>query len=350
MQYLYVAVVVLSLASFSECITTDEPVTYTFTGDIKIDNLLKQSEPGLHPHPKRFTRIRQLDPIPHSIQLLKTETDINKHIHYNVVNATELDLLVMIESTPSSKQWRQAIRETWGVTDLARQTAVVFVIPFSDHNINNTIDLMKEMILYQDIILFNQISTFTMNSVKLVHYLFWCSTLYDYTHLLRSNDRYFIRVDNIVNTLAPYNCNDLLYSGYFKGNISVSIEDLLWLVCPTYTPHADEGAYLLSRLLVNRFIKHFYYLSYFYSEGGSVGLWTSPFKRVKLIHRIDFDSNNSRGCVNSLSTRKENSFEDMRTRYHRLNNGGQFCKEEFTTEKSYNYNWSNLPSQCCDRE
>ncbi len=325
---------------------TNVSVTDIPTGNGSLyDNgyLLRQ---GMHPHPKRFTRIRHIDPIPPSIELLKTQTDKSNHIIHSIFNNTKLELLVMIESTPSSNQWRQVIRDTWGRKEgLPHRTDIVFVIPVFNNYDDN--DLLNEMELYRDILLFKQISIFTINSVKLINYLYWCSMLYDYKYLLRTNDKYFIRIDKIVNSLASYDPADLLYSGYFKGNVQVGKKDILWLVCPTYTPHADKGAYILSRSLIDRFIKQFYYWSYFHSEGASVGLWTSLFKRVRLIHRMDFDCNVSRGCKNNLLTIKETAINEMTTRYTRLENGGHFCREEVTIEETYDYNWSDLPSQCC---
>lgn len=297
---------------------------------------------GFHPNPKRFTRIRQTDPIPYSLEQLKNDPYRDKHVIHKPPANSRVDLLIMVESSPSSESWRKVVRATWG-SSIPQHVRIVFVIPIADDDSQN---VLEEIEAHQDIILFKLISSSTIASVRLMHYIFWCNALYDYSHLLRTNDKYFIRVSKMFHVLASFRTTDLVYMGYFRGDVSVN-EEVSWFVCPSLVPHADEGAYLLSRALTNRFVSQFYYLSYFHSEGASVGLWTSPFNDVQLVHRIDFDSLQSRGCLNTLLTMSETSVEEMRERFDRLINRKQFCTKEFVMEKSYEYDWSKLPSQCC---
>ncbi len=325
--------------------TKEKEYNDTVKTTLKVDFSKNQQ---VHPNPKRFTRTRKADPIPHSIVLLKTDTNIDKHvIHRTTTTNHQFDLLVMVESSPHSLPWRRTIRDTWG-SILSTRVSLIFVIP--SEKIGNAPELLREMELHEDIILFKHVSAETKPSIRLIHYIYWCTTLYKYKYLLRTSNHFFLRVDGILNSLGSYESTDFIYMGYFKGNISIPKEDLNWLVCPTLVPHADEGGYLLSKPLIQRFLNQFYHLSYFHSEGGSLALWISPFKHIKLEHRVDFDSFKSRGCTNTLVTHAESSVDDMKDRFSQLSNGGQLCANEFVKEQSYIYNWSGLPSQCCKTE
>ena len=299
-----------------------------------------------HPNPKRYTRIRQLDPIPKLIEELKQNgVGMNKHIHQNHLHQpNEVTLLVMVESLPSSRSWRQTIRDTWG-SAMPSGSFFVFVVPFYEAKEEES--LLEESEQFTDIVLFKLTHQSTTSSVKIMQYLFWCDKLFTYKYLLRTTDKYFLMIDILLRSLGPLQPYDKIYMGYFKGNVNVSSEDTAWFVCPTLVPHADEGMYLLSRPLIKKFLKHFWALSYFQSEGASVGLWASPFKNIKLLHRVDFDTKKSRGCSNSLVGMQELSEESMRTRYARVLGGGDFCSEEFELVKSYKYDWSTIPSRCC---
>ena len=91
------------------------------------------------------------------------------------------------------------------------------------------------------------------------------------------------------------------------------------------------------------------YWNYYDSEGGSVGLWLSPYMDIEFIHSIAFDSSaRSRGCWNSFALFPMDSFFSLRVRHSCLMLGKSWCTEEIDIEPTYLYNWTALPSQFCD--
>lgn len=301
-----------------------------------------------HPKPSRFTRIKLSDQIHPSIDGLSMASNIVHSIQQ--ANIRFIDLLIIVESSPFSWAWREGIRKTWGggaiVNTQGHTHFIVFVVPIERHQIGNR--LLQEINEYRDIILFKLVSPSTTSSVRVINYLHWCNQLFNYNYLVRTTDSYYIRVAGLITKLSSFEPNNLLYMGYFKGNASVDKTDNKWFVCPRLVPHADEGTYVLSKSLAERFVKHAKYLSYYQSEGASIGLWISPFKNVKLVHDIDFDSLDSRGCWNTLLMTQETSIEGMKARHDRVINGaGSFCEKEISITGNYQYNWHNPPSQCC---
>ena len=321
----------------------------TLSKSYRIPTREKVSKQQHHPNPLKFTRVKRHDPLPNCIKELKYRgNNINDFIIYHFIfNSDVLELLVMVESLPQSFTWRQSIRSTWKISQT--DVSIVFVIPTL--GANNMDSLIEESKTYKDIILFKLVGTFDLGSGKLIHYLHWCHILYKYHYLLRTHDNFYIRVNAILKKLHVLSGQQELYMGYFRGNRNINTNDTHWFLCPSLVPHADIGAYILSQELISRFLKQFWYLNYYNSEGASVGLWVSPFKDVTLEHDINFDSGikgYSRGCRNSFLVTPTINEDDMKERYNRLNSDNSFCQWEFDREKSYQYDWSNLPSQCCD--
>lgn len=304
-----------------------------------IDRFHKQE---YHPNPSRFTRVKPSIPNHHSIDDLDSESNVIHSIR--PINDRVVNVLIVVESLPSSGTWRQGVRQTWGRP--SHTHSIVFVVPMGDNQADK--QLLQESEECGDMMLLKLVSPSTTSSVRLMNYLYWCNRLFKYNYLIRTIDSYYVRVDQLIATLSSYYDTTLLYMGYFKGNVSIGRSDRKWFVCPRLVPHADEGTYLLSRSLIDMFVRHAKYLSYYESEGASVGLWTSPFRNVKLVHNVDFDSFHSRGCWHSLLTTRETRIDNMRSRHARLVGSGVFCEQEVTITRNYKYNWDKPPSQCCN--
>ncbi|XP_011405102.1 PREDICTED: beta-1,3-galactosyltransferase 6-like [Amphimedon queenslandica] len=298
----------------------------------------------------KYTKIRHIEGIPSCItdlDQLDEKDSITHHIHTNNVT---LKLLVLVEST-KGEEWRMGIRETWGShASLGEETLLLFAVREGHSSL-----LMNESKEHKDMIIFNRVSSSHPKSSCLVHYLYWVQKLFNFSFLLRTHDKYFVKPREIMSLIHSHNQFDLeLYLGYFRGNKEIEGSDSSsWFHCPSYAVHADDGGYILSSGLIERFLKAKSYLYYYNNEGASIGLWCSPFKDIKFVHDTGFDTSleRSRGCLNSYSITPVASLAQMREMYsvYRMN-GQAYCTKEYENEHTYHYNWSALPSKCCQEK
>lgn len=305
----------------------------------------------LHPNPKHFKSIRPQDPIPPSIAALSDDSDTDKFIIHHISDASNstLRLLILVQSSKDGHVWRATLRRT---LSLPPSAGLVFAVPVKGGDARALEGLRRESQTHQDMILYLQVDPSSAKSAQFVHYAHWLHKIYNFHFLLRTHDRYYIRTQRVLEILSPFDPGVPLYMGYFRGNLTVDNDsDSSWFLCPMYAPHALEGGYIVSRSLMSRFLKQSKFLSYYNNEGGSIGLWSSPFRDVVLVHSVDFNTGAvSRGCWNSVAITPVTSEEEMEVLYRRSASGEPCCIKEFETESSYMYNWTSLPSQCCQQQ
>lgn len=339
---------------FPLLLETSDITNINFTLTPEQQKMIQVQRP--HPSPRHYCSIRQHDSIPTCVTTLTQATDKNHNLyisHHLVTHdhPKEYTLLILIESSQKRTLWRTAIRQTWKHT-LPKDIILLFVIPGAS---NNPTQVVLESKMNEDMIFFHKIHPKSPSSGRLMHYLYWLNKLYNFTYLLRTYDNYYIKVKDLMEILASFKSTKHLYLGYFRGNTTVTTAtDTTWFLCPSYTPHAEGGAYVLSSSLIHRFLKHSQFLNYYNNEGGSIGLWLSPFKDVTFQHDFNFNSGlqgHTRGCRNTYVTSPMESEQEIRDRHLLLtsSNGRQFCQTEYETERSYFYDWSQLPSQCCQQ-
>jgi galactosylxylosylprotein 3-beta-galactosyltransferase len=295
-----------------------------------------------------YTTSRPPDHLPLSITSLSLDngTTDSRFIMHHVIIPNHLrasTLLILVQSLSDHIKWRSAIRQSWKETN--NITIVVFAVPVK--GLGGIKDLVQESQAHKDMILYLQVEPGAPKSAQFIHYTYWITRLYTFKYLLRTHDNYYVRVRNVLDKLAPFASSSLnVYMGYFRGNVTV--KDPKWFLCSLYTPHADEGAYIMSNTLISRLLKQLNYLSYYDHEGSSIGLWLSIYKDVSYIHSVDFNVGiSSRGCWNSLVVGLITNQQDMNMFHERCTAGQLFCQREYEIEQSYKYNWSKQPSQCC---
>ncbi len=90
-------------------------------------------------------------------------------------------------------------------------------------------------------------------------------------------------------------------------------------------------------------------LQKFSNEDVSVGTWLAPLK-IHRIHDVRFDTEfRSRGCNDKYLVSHKQSVEDVKSKHYSMISKGKLCEKEVKNRLSYSYNWSVLPSQCCER-
>lgn len=88
--------------------------------------------------------------------------------------------------------------------------------------------------------------------------------------------------------------------------------------------------------------------SIYKNEDVSLGMWLAPLN-VTHIHDIRFDTEwASRGCSNSYIITHPHDVADIYKLHENLTNKGHLCKLEYQKRPAYNYDWSVLPSECCN--
>lgn len=312
---------------------------------------LHQQRP--HPNPKHYTSVRPTDPAPSCItQLSRINPEdsptsfLNHHIDLSDYKDVTFKVLILVES--NSFVWRSAVRDTWSRSYIS--SGSVYVL-FAVNEVYGRHDLIQESERHRDMVLFSRVHSSDPESGRLIHYLYWVRSMFNFDYLLRTYDNYFIQVHRILDTLSSISLGTHLYLGYFRGNKTLIEEETSWFLCPSYTPHADEGAFILSTNLIERFLKQRNFLNYYHSVGATIGLWCSPYKDITLFHDISFDSGFvSRGCLNSYTVTSVNSSLHMNDLYEHYISTGLYCHDEYEIESSYHYDWTQLPSQCCQQK
>nr|CAG4635616.1 EOG090X0A8N [Artemia franciscana] len=172
-----------------------------------------------------------------------------------------------------------------------------------------------------------------------------------FEYLLKCDDDSYVFIDKLINLLAKQPSKKL-YLGYFKGNAHVqrkgAWKEKDWNLCDRYLPYAQGGGYLLSKDLVEYIVKNSDLLKKYKSEDVSVGAWLAPLD-INKVHDIRFNTEwRSRGCSNSDVITHKQSPTMMLKMFQNLNAIGYPCSTEIKERQAYEYNWTVLPSHCCN--
>ena len=262
-------------------------------------------------------------------------------------------LVILVLSGAGNHHQRNTIRETWLSDAPADLVLTKFVIGTQSLSEAVKQNIEREQFSHNDLLLLNGLTESYRNlTSKLLYSLQWVDHTVDYKFLLKVDDDSYARVDQVVKELG-LKPPERLYWGFFDGRAHVKKSgkwaEKDWSLCDRYLPYALGGGYVLSNDLVHYVSSNSKYLQEYLSEDVSLGAWLAPLS-VQRIHDERFDTEYvSRGCRNSyLITHKQDAMAMQRLHgnLHRL---GVLCSKEEVRRESYSYNWSALPSQCCQR-
>ena len=303
-----------------------------------------------HPLVDDFLSTRELDPIPDCIQELTKNSSplVADHLDLDSsVYSRHSSLLILVESNADRRSWREAVRSSWKtyIQPSTGQAALVFVVPCKQLNLDEMRSLEEESATNRDMVLFFKVAPTMVGSGRLVHYLISIQRIIRYQFILRTHDHFFVQVPKLLNVLEELT-DEALYMGYFRGNKTPDREQN-WFLCPTLVPHADAGGYIISVTVVNRIVKQFQYLNYYNDDSVSISLWLSSHKDIHYKHSTQFNTGANRGCQNNFIVTPMTSEVHMAATHNRLQNEGNLCMNEFVLEKTYLYDWSALPMNCC---
>lgn len=289
----------------------------------------------------------------HSLNHLLPATEV---LHYDSSKERQVAYLlaVMVISSPSGKDRRQVIRETWkkGYEAVDSNVAIKFVIGTLSLSDSEMASLQSEHAMHKDLVLLHSlIDNYQNLTRKVLSTLVWASDQLHFSYLLKCDDDTYVRVNALLSELRKRRSSESLYWGYFTGrNRPLSKgkwAEHNWFLCDHFLPFAMGGGYIISADLVHRVARNADGLQLYSNEDTSVGVWLSPYKAERK-HDTRFNTEGiSRGCSNSHIVSHKQSPSDMRSKHHLLLTTGSQCRREYNTKYPYQYNWHVPPSECC---
>ena len=280
----------------------------------------------------------------------------NEMHNSELIQLDETYLVILIFSEFSNVNRRDIIRETWLKLGAERRFKHYFVIGTLDlveDQLNNLYDEQKKN---DDLLLFPHLKdTYSALSLKLLTSLKWFANKIKFNYLLKVDDDSFVQIDKLFDELVEekFKTSNALYWGYFDGRAHVKRRgqwmEKRWILCDRYLPYALGGGYVISHDLVTFVSKNSDILQLYANEDVSLGVWLAPLI-LNRIHDIRFDTEfESRGCSNNYLITHKQSIVDMKSLYYNLQSLGRLCEKEVRFKNAYDYNWLNVPSQCCYR-
>ena len=282
----------------------------------------------------------------------------NSDSKQDLTSVDKILLVVVVFSSVSNTERRDAIRETWLRLSADRKIKHYFIVGTLDLNESQLNSLYTEQRLHNDLVLFPHLKdTYSSLSHKLLSTLKWFSHKIEFNYLVKVDDDSFLRVDLLFDELLERTVSKTdpkpLYLGFFDGRAHVKRSghwsEQNWILCDRYLPYALGGGYVISEELVDFVAENARLLQLFVSEDVSLGVWLSPLN-INRIHDIRFDTEYmSRGCLNRHIITHKQSPKQLNILYKNLQTFGKLCKTEIETKYSYEYNWNTQPSLCCHR-
>lgn len=269
----------------------------------------------------------------------------------NILLATNLLLVVM--SAPSHYAERNVIRESWAQS-LPNGASVRFAV--GSRNLPDEVfkNIKQEEKVHGDLLLLEDIEeSYSSLTRKLLSTLKWVSQHVRYNFLMKVDEDSFVRVDKILDELLS-KPQERLYWGFFDGRAHVKRSgkwsETGFVLCDRYLPYALGGGYVISKDLVTYVANNADLLKQFNSEDVSLGTWLGPLD-IHRIHDANFDTEyKSRGCFNSYLVTHKKSPDELQELQKNLEMLGRLCVKENRIRLSYNYNWDDLPTKCCERK
>ena len=264
-------------------------------------------------------------------------------------------LVVIVLSSVKGRERRDAIRKTWMKGYQKDQAVVVtFAVGTLGLSPSSYDELKDEDNIHNDLLLLSGLEESYSNLTRKVLYSFvWVDQHLRFDYLMKCDDDTFVVLDTILDELSQRISHEGFYWGFFDGRASVKKQgkwaERDWFLCDRYLPYALGGGYVISSDLIHRIAMNADGLLLYNSEDVSVGVWLSAYKAERK-HDVRFDTEFvSRGCSNHYIVSHKQTINDMHSKYRLTKAKGVQCEREFQTRGSYEYNWEEMPSKCCDR-
>ena len=268
-------------------------------------------------------------------------------------------LAVMLLSTPNNngKIRRQLIRDTWkkGLEDVKSIVLFKFVLGTAGVAKRELISLESEQASYNDLVLLESLKDeYRKLPLKVLSVLVWADNNIHFSYLFKCDDDTYVRLGELVSELNKIKTMEWLYWGYFLGHNKIvhggKTSEFTWFLCERFLPFPMGAGYILSSKLVHLVARNADDLHLYNNEDSTLALWLSPYK-IERKHEVRFQLHGkARGCSNKHILSGELSAAEIKSKYELLlrSGGKQHCKVERLLTYGYQYNWTVLPSQCCN--
>lgn len=268
-------------------------------------------------------------------------------------NEKNVFLVIIILTAPNNVEQRNVIRQTW-LSEEKMDTMHFFVVGIAGLNEDVNTTIQSEQKRFSDMLFLNNIyDSYEALTKKLLASFVYLHHNVKYRFLLKCDDDTYVQMSQLHQELKSVPYKQRLHWGFFDGRAtpkrSGPWKETEWVLCDHYLPYALGGGYVLSSDLVAFIAANSKYVKLYNSEDVSVGAWLAPID-VHRVHDTRFDTEyKSRGCNNEYIISHKQTVLHMREKFNNLKNSGFLCREQFQVRKSYKYNWSVPPSQCCIR-
>ncbi|VDM72037.1 unnamed protein product [Strongylus vulgaris] len=175
---------------------------------------------------------------------------------------------------------------------------------------------------------------------------------FHFQYLLKVDSDSFVRLGAVIKALKDIQ-HPRLYWGFLDGRAKPirkgKWREADWILCDRYLPYQLGGGYVLSYELVRFLALNARLFKLYKNEDVSVGAWLAGLD-IKYVHDPRFDTEwKSRGCNNEYLITHKKTAQEMEVLYSNLVNLRVLCEKEYRVRYSYVYDWTALPSECCQR-
>ncbi|VDO60644.1 unnamed protein product [Heligmosomoides polygyrus] len=264
-------------------------------------------------------------------------------------------LLITIMSSPNDSAVRAVVRDTWLKLSHKGSAVIQHRFPIGVKGMSETMrsHLEEEQQLHGDLALIESLeeaySNLALKTLRTMEYAF---QNFRFQYILKVDSDSFVRLGAFIKSLKDIQ-HPRLYWGFLDGRAKPirkgKWREADWMLCDRYLPYQLGGGYVLSYELVRFLALNARLLKMYKNEDVSVGAWLAGLD-VKYVHDPRFDTEwVSRGCNNEYLITHKKSPAEMEILYNNMVNLRRLCEKEYRTRYSYVYDWTALPSECCQR-
>lgn len=313
---------------------------------------------------RSLTTVRGIRPLPQLLSAVLKDPEAMSVIYHGQIEAggdhthpltdrpLTYTLLVLVNSQPGAYVLRMAIRNTWMTyPSVGVSVAVLFTITEKDLPLDEVAALSHESAQHRDMVVFRGVADHP-ESERLLYQLLWAEQNVQYKHILRTQDSFYVRLEELLHDVRRIQRNRNVYWGYFDGHRQPGkgkLPEPEWFLCNSFVRFAHSGGYVISSELVERILSQAEYLQMYNNEDVALSLWLSPYNDVEWKHdpRFDTEIGKSRGCKNNYLISPANSSIAMVELHRRVLESGKLCVTELEHIQSYSFDFELPVDYCC---
>ena len=171
----------------------------------------------------------------------------------------ETFLLIIVLSSPTNKERRSIIRETWANTHktVRDNYLMYFILGHQELSAEIAQDLQDEKSQYKDILALPLFDSYQTLTAKVLAAFVQLNRNVKFKYLLKVDDDSYVQLPVLIDELKNSNFEKELYWGFFDGRAPVQSKGK-WVekdykLCDRYIPYALGGGYVISQVSLNFF-------------------------------------------------------------------------------------------------